>query len=98
MQTPPAITQQHSIFGQDFVNFVKSVENQNKIGFKNNKWLPYKSFEGGMPTIGYGHKIKDQKELAIMSKGISDEEVNRILIEDLGIARQKGTFIHKIKI
>ena len=86
---PPTITQQNSIFNQDFVNFIKSIENIQKIGFKNEKWFPHKSVEGGVPTIAYGHKIKNDIELSHYSSGITDEEANRILIEDLEIAKQK---------
>ena len=91
---PPAIIQTTNSFGniatnQNFINFVKTIENSQKSGFKNGKWYPHKSFEGGLPTIGYGHKIKNKRELNQVKNGISDEQTNKNLIHDLESARQK---------
>ena len=32
---------------REFVEYIKSAENAGKTGFKNNRWYPHKSFEGG---------------------------------------------------
>ena len=74
----------------DFVNYIKSVENDKRVGYDDSKklWFPHKSFEGGMPTIGYGHKIKDDVELETYNNGISDSKVNNFLLNDLIIANK----------
>jgi GH24 family phage-related lysozyme (muramidase) len=36
---------------------LKNQENANKKGYKNNKWYPHSSVEGGADTIAYGHKL-----------------------------------------
>ena len=47
-----------------------------------------------MPTIGYGHKIKNDKELEIFNKGASDEYVIKLLTSDLELAnRHVNTYI-----
>ena len=53
--------------GNSYIKFMKDIENAGRTGFKNGKWYPHKSPEGGMPTIGYGHKIKSKSELQKMN-------------------------------
>lgn len=84
---PPAIVQRAEVFSQDFVNFVKSAENAGKVGFKNGKWYPHKSFEGGLPTIAWGHKIKNRQELRKVIRGISNQEAETLLRKDLETAK-----------
>jgi GH24 family phage-related lysozyme (muramidase) len=36
---------------------LKNQENANKKGYRNNKWYPHSSVEGGADTIAYGHKL-----------------------------------------
>ena len=52
-------------FSGEFVNFVKNLENAGNTGYDRKKrlWFPHPSPEGKMPTIGYGHKIKNNAEL-----------------------------------
>lgn len=88
---PPAIHQRSaSETVDDFSSYIKSVENGRKVGYDKNKklWFPHKSFEGGMPTIGYGHKVKDNHELEVYKNGISDSKVNNLLLNDLMIANK----------
>jgi GH24 family phage-related lysozyme (muramidase) len=92
----PSINQSHNSSTPEFVNYIKSVENGNKIGFKNNKWYPHKSFEGGYPTIGYGHKIKSEEELRQSSNGLSNSQVESLLRQDLEIAKKNvKSYINK---
>lgn len=69
-----------SYISKDFINYIKSVENGWKKGFRNGKWYPYASPEGGSPTIAYGHKLKSGEDY---SDGISDSDAERLLIADL---------------
>ena len=85
---PPAIIRHANTFSPKFVDYIKAVENSQKAGFKGNKWYPYKSPEGGTPTIAFGHKIS-KNELESFSKGISNSEAVRLLSDDLFIAKKK---------
>ena len=92
---PPPMTYVSSdstnIFSNRFINYMKSVENGVKKGFdsKKNVWHPHKSVEGGLPTIAYGHKIKNDHELKSFSKGIRDEDALKLLSYDLSIANKR---------
>ena len=78
----------HNTSTNDFINYIKFVENGQKRGYDKVKklWFPIKSVEGGLPTIGYGHKIKDNTEPQSMKKGMSDSDVSSLLQKDLDIA------------
>lgn len=68
----------------DFVNYIKKVENAQRVGRNSSGvWFPHRSFEGGMPTIGYGHKVANEKELKMAQAGFSDAHVTKVLQEDL---------------
>ena len=79
-----------NILSNDFINYMKLVENGVKKGFdsKKNVWYPHKSVEGGLPTIAYGHKIKNDHELKSFSNGIRDEDALKLLSYDLSIANK----------
>ena len=38
-------------------DFIKAVENPAQVGKKGDVWFPHDSPEGGLPTLGYGHKL-----------------------------------------
>lgn len=63
-----------------FLQYMKSVENSIKKGFKKGKWYPHSSVEGGRKTIAYGHKLKPGEDF---SKGLTDREAVTLLIKDL---------------
>lgn len=87
---PPAIHQSVlNIFKSDFIDFMKNLENANFSGYKNGKWYPHRSYEGGYPTIAWGHKIKTKSELHRFNNGISTQEAERLLKDDLEEAKQK---------
>lgn len=85
MLTEAILHQQHT-FSDTLVNFIKSVENQNKTGYKNGKWYPYHTSSTEL-NIGYGHKIGQGENFA---DGISDDTVNTLLINDLSDAYNKA--------
>lgn len=88
---PASIVHQQSPqhISPNFINYIKSVENAQGIGYKDGKWFPHKSPEGGLPTIGYGHKIKDKHELEKYNKGVSDSEITTLLKHDLEVAKER---------
>lgn len=84
----PAITQTIQKSTGSFIDYIKKVENQGKIGYNSEKklWFPHKSFEGGSDTIGYGHKIQSGENF---SKGITDAQAEELLKKDLAKAKQQ---------
>ncbi len=80
-----------NILSSDFINYIKFVENGQKVGYDKVKklWFPHKSVEGGMPTIGYGHKIQTNNQLEAFKKGISDTDAENLLKSDLTIANKQ---------
>lgn len=83
------INSSSNFFSTKLINYIKSAENGINAGWNKNKnlWFPHKSPEGGMPTIAYGHKIKDNIELSKYKKGISNKKANELLISDLNNAK-----------
>lgn len=89
MDAPPAIVKSAHSFSKEFLDYIKSAENLNKKGYKGGVWYPHASAEGGKPTIGYGHKIKDKAELKRLKSGLSDRTVERMLLSDLEHAKRQ---------
>ena len=83
-----AITQSVQKSVGSFMDYIKKVENQGKVGYNAEKklWFPHKSFEGGSDTIGYGHKIQKGEDF---SKGITDAQAESLLNTDLAKAKQQ---------
>jgi 8-oxo-dGTP pyrophosphatase MutT (NUDIX family)/GH24 family phage-related lysozyme (muramidase) len=90
MDNPPAIHHEAPIFSREFIEYIKSVENDKRVGFKDRMWYPHTSPEGGLPTIGYGHKIKTKHELNKFTTGVQDQVIERLLISDLQDANKKA--------
>jgi len=88
MDVPPAIVNSTQDLSPEFINYIKTVENGSKVGFKNGKWFPHKSPEGGLPTIAYGHKLTTN-EVERLSNGISNDEAEKLLKQDLSLAKKK---------
>ena len=65
---------------RDFVAYMKSAENAAKTGFKDNRWYPHASFEGGTDTIAYGHKLGKVEKYP---QGIQNSEAENLLKRDL---------------
>lgn len=84
----PNITQTAQKATGSFIDYIKRVENQGKVGYDAQKklWFPHKSFEGGSDTIGYGHKIQKGEDF---SNGITDAQAESLLKTDLAKAKQQ---------
>jgi hypothetical protein len=65
---------------QKYLMQLRELENAGKTGFKEGKWYPHESVEGGMPTIGYGHKVIQGEDF---SKGLTEEEALALQEEDV---------------
>lgn len=85
------------LIDDEFLEFIKVYENPNKKGYKNGKWKPIKSPEGGTPTIAYGHKLTNKEYYSGVlynglnwKKGIDDEDAIDLLISDLHINIDKA--------
>ena len=93
IDAPPVI---HNVsggkFSLSFISFIKNLENNGRYGFKNGKWYPHVSPEGGLPTIAYGHKLKPGEDY---SQGITDREADKLLEHDLEIAKYKVVQYHQ---
>ena len=78
----------HTNNSQSFKDYIKTIENGNKVGFDKIKklWFPHKSFEGGSDTIGYGHKIQNGENF---NSGLTDTQINILLDKDLELAKDK---------
>ena len=72
------------MISDSFIDYLKKVENGGKVGWNEDDslWFPHPSPEGGNDTIGYGHKLLDI-EVDQANKGLTDEEVEELLVEDL---------------
>jgi len=57
-------------------------ENADRSGYNEEKglWFPHESVEGGLPTIGYGHKLTSAGQY---SKGLTDKQVLDLLDKDI---------------
>lgn len=58
---------------------LRFLENSVKKGYKNKKWYPYESIEGGNDTIAYGHKILPGESF---DKGITEAQAKRLQKKD----------------
>lgn len=70
---------------QKYLTTLKNLENNVKKGYKNNKWYPHPSVEGGADTIAYGHKLlPGEKNLY---QGITEEQASALQQKDV-LAKQ----------
>jgi GH24 family phage-related lysozyme (muramidase) len=90
--SPTTITRTVSVkepsSNSSFADYLKYVENGNKVGYDKNKklWFPHKSFEGGSDTIAYGHKIQSGEDF---SAGITDAQAEELLKKDIEKAKSQ---------
>jgi hypothetical protein len=82
-------------------NTIKDVENGNLTGFKDGKFYPHKSVEGGTPTIAYGYKLSPG-EVATgqiilsngdnidFSDGITPQEADKVLSDSFDTAKDRA--------
>ena len=74
----------------NFVTYLMGVENSVRKGFKNGKWYPHQSVEGGSPTIAYGHKIKPGENF---NAGLTEQQAMALLVKDIREAEAAATKI-----
>lgn len=98
-------TKPHKIVGKDqvltpnFLNFMWSLENSVKNGYKNGKWYAHSSAEGGGKTVGPGIKINSKThplydKVITKKQGLTTEEANKYLLELSGRSFDKvGKYI-----
>ena len=98
--TPPAMVSYQQYYGSqfqttpDFINYIKSVENKIKAGFKHGLWHPHKSVEGGTDTIAYGHKLRPGEHFA---NGLTDAQATELLKKDIQTAAERAKQITNYK-
>jgi len=63
-------------------------------GFKDGKYYPHESLEGGRKTIAFGHKLKEGEDF---SEGISVARAEELLIEDVMFAYKRAYNSYKNK-
>ena len=75
---------------------IRREENGIRDGWDNDanpdRWMPHKSAEGGLPTIGYGHKFSSKEEMneVIKKGGWTEQEALDYFKEDMLIAERKA--------
>jgi len=84
---PPAQIQSSSKISQDFIDYIKMVENGTK-GSLQPKYLKI-YMVAGEPHIGYGHKVKPNEQKSF-SKGITQDYSEKLLRYDLELSRKKA--------
>jgi GH24 family phage-related lysozyme (muramidase) len=90
--SPTTITRTVSVkepsSNSSFADYLKYVENGNKVGYDKNKklWFPHKSVEGGSDTIAYGHKIQSGEDF---SAGITDTQAEDLFKKDIEKAKSQ---------
>ena len=63
-------------------DYIREVGNAGKTGFRDGKWYPHDSPEGGTQTIAYGHKIT-AADGNTYDDGITEEEAEALMKSDL---------------
>ena len=74
------------LFNKEFLNYIKTAENEEL--YKKGTQQRHKSVEGGLDTIGYGHKLTKTENAIGQVYGykldtLTEEQANAILLEDL---------------
>lgn len=86
----PAEPKADGVITQEFLSYIKGVENPQRIGWDKTKkrWFPHKDPSGGF-NIGYGHHFQSNEEYArYKEKGMSNSEVEALLVQDIVSARK----------
>lgn len=79
-------------YNPEFIQEVKDAENSVMSGWKNNKFYPYPSPEGGTDTIGYGHKLTASEARSGKFKaGLTEAEASALLLKDLRVSEDRLT-------
>jgi len=65
---------------EKYLSDLRGLENSIKKGYKNNKWYPHASVEGGAKTIAYGHKLQPGESFA---SGLTEQEARDLQKKDV---------------
>jgi len=76
-------------------NYLISQENHRAKGRNRScMWFPHKSYEGGLPTLGYGHKFATSQEYDMWLRqypdGMTQEQIEQLLINDISKHAARG--------
>lgn len=63
-----------------YLSDLRSLENSIKKGYRNNKWYPHSSIEGGANTIAYGHKLQPGESF---SSGLTEQQARDLQKKDV---------------
>ena len=81
-----SMIQENSLFDKEFLNYIKTAENEEL--YKTGKKLRHTSQEGGLDTVGYGHKLTETENAMGEVYGyklntLTKEQADDILLKDL---------------
>jgi hypothetical protein len=81
-----SMIQKNSLFDKEFLDYIKNAEND--VLYTKGKNIRHKSEEGGLDTVGYGHKLTKTENAMGQVYGykldtLTEEQANAILLEDL---------------
>lgn len=65
---------------EKYLSDLRGLENSIKKGYKNNKWYPHSSIEGGANTIAYGHKLQPGESF---SSGLTEQQARDLQKKDV---------------
>lgn len=65
---------------EKYLSDLRGLENSIKKGYKNNKWYPHSSIEGGANTIAYGHKLQRGESF---SSGLTEQQARDLQKKDV---------------
>jgi len=71
---------------EKYLSDLRVLENSIKKGYKNNKWYPHASIEGGANTIAYGHKLMPDESF---SSGLTEQQARDL--------QKKDVLAHQVK-
>jgi len=81
-----SMIQENSLFDKEFLNYMKNAEND--VLYKTGEKLRHRSAEGGLDTVGYGHKLTEteiaaNKVYEYNLDTLTKEQADDILLRDL---------------
>jgi LysM repeat protein/GH24 family phage-related lysozyme (muramidase) len=94
-----ALLMEGIVFTSEFLELIKKWENDkafSRSGWneKKKRWYPHPSPEGGLKTIGYGHKIQSAAEQSMYERnGLSDAEAEELFRDNLKTAEAKAKLL-----
>lgn len=89
------------------MTIIMKEENKAKVGYDRTtkRWTPHTSVEGGLPTVGFGHKLSNDElrkgtklvtgEVIDWSKGADSLQIMQLLMDDLIKAKKETNSLYK---